>query len=366
VVSFVSHDGGTLGAQKGTTVTAWMVRGGRVGERESWAIEFKVSGGGFREVGDLTKCSSREEVLDVVKAALPGKPLAANRNFAAQLWALRGRIQVGDIVVMPLKASKQIAIGRCTSGYKYLNNEDTDKRHAIGVDWVRTDIPRSEIKQDLLFSLGAFMTVCQLDRNDAEMRLKKILEGGSDPGAEIPTVGSTTQSESDDGEIENIELVEIETVALDAIRIRVIETFQSHQLSELTAAILQARGLTCVVSPPGPDKGIDIVAGAGPLGLDSPRIVVQCKSGHAPVDVSVIQRLQGAMSTIGADQALLVAFGGVNKPAAELLTNQQFKVKVWDADTVVEELLKEYPRLDPEIQELIPLRTIWTLANPDA
>ncbi len=365
-MSFVSQDGGTLGAQKGTTVTAWMVRGGSAGERESWALEFKVSGGGFREVGDLTKCSSRDEVLEVVQAALPGKPLPANRNFAAQLWALRGRIQVGDIVVMPLKTSKQIAIGKCATGYRYLDNDDTDKRHAIGVDWIRTDIPRSEIKQDLLFSLGAFMTVCRLDRNDAERRLTKILDGGADPGAEIPTLGGTTQVEATDDEVESVELVDIATVALDAIRIRVIETFQSHQLSELTAAILRARGLTCVVSPPGPDKGIDIVAGAGPLGLNAPRIVVQCKSGHAPVDTTVIQRLQGAMSTIGADQALLVAFGGVNKPAADLLTNQQFKVKVWDADTVVEELLKEYPRLDPVIQELIPLRTIWTLANPDA
>ena len=342
-----------------------MVRGGRAGERESWALEFKVSGGGFREVGDLTTCSSREAILEVVKAALPSKPLPANRNFAAQLWALRGRIEVGDIIVMPLKTSKQIAIGRCTAGYRYLDNSDADKRHAISVDWVRTDVSRSDIKQDLLFSLGAFLTVCRLDRNDAERRLAKVLDGGVDPGADLPVVTVVQSGGPSEEDVESVEQVDIETVALDAIRIRLIETFQSHQLSDLVAAILRARGLTCVVSPPGPDKGIDIVAGAGPLGLDAPRIVVQCKSGQAPVDTSVIQRLQGAMGTIGADQALLVAFGGVNKQAAELLTNQQFKVKVWDADTVVEELLKEYPQLEPAIQDQIPLRNIWTLANPD-
>lgn len=342
-----------------------MVRGGRAGERESWAIEFKVSGGGFREIGDLSQCSSRDEILEVVKTALPSKPLPANRNFAAQLWALRGRIEVGDIIVMPLKTSKQIAIGRCTAGYRYLDSQDADKRHAISVDWVRTDISRSDIKQDLLFSLGAFLTVCRLDRNDAERRLAKVLDGGVDPGADLPVVTVVPSGETGEEDVESLEQVDIETVALDAIRIRLIETFQSHQLSDLVAAILRARGLTCVVSPPGPDKGIDIVAGAGPLGLDAPRIVVQCKSGQAPVDTSVIQRLQGAMGTIGADQALLVAFGGVNKQAAELLTNQQFKVKVWDADTVVEELLKEYPQLEPAVQDQIPLRNIWTLANPD-
>lgn len=347
-------------------MTAWMVRGGRSGERESWALENQVSGGGFREVGDLSTCQSRDEVLAVFRAAMPERRLAANRNFAAQLWTLRGRIQVGDIVVMPLKTSKQVAIGRCSSGYRYMEHEDAEKRHSVGVTWLRTDVPRTAFKQDLLFTLGAFMTVCRVDRNDAEMRLAAILSGNVDPGAELPTVGEGNTTFDEDGDADEINQVDIEAVALDAIRIRLVETFQSHQLSELTAAILRARGLTCVVSPPGPDKGIDIVAGGGPLGLDSPRIVVQCKSGQSPVDISVIQRLQGAMGTTGAEQALLVTFGGVNKSAAELLTNQQFRVKVWDADTLVEELLKEYPRLDSAIQELIPLRSIWTLANPDS
>jgi restriction system protein len=350
-------------------MSAWMVRGGSAGERESWAIDNGVSGGGFREVGDLSRCESRDEVLAVVQAALPDKPLQANRNFAAQLWTLRGRINIDDIIVMPLKTSKQIAIGRCSSGYRYLDNEDPSKRHSVGVNWLRVDIPRSVFKQDLLFSLGAFMTICQLDRHDAERRLRLVLAGNADPGAEIQGLSDKlTSSESEFTSLVNsveASQVDIETVALDGIRTRVIETFQSHQLADLTAAILRARGLACVVSPPGPDKGIDIVAGGGPLGLDSPRIVVQCKSGQAPVDITVIQRLQGAMGTTGAEQALLVAFGGVNKAAAELLTNQQFKVKVWDAEFLVEALLSEYSRLDSTIQEMIPLKSIWTLSTPD-
>lgn len=346
-------------------MAAWMVRAGRTGERESWALENQVSGGGFREVGDLISCQTRDEILDVVRAAWPDKPLPAIRNFAAQLWTLRSRIQIDDIIVMPLKTSMQIAIGRCSSVYRYLDNEDPGLRHAVGVTWHRTDVSRTVFKQDLLFSLGAFMTVCRIDRNDAEKRLTNILSGGVDPGAEIPSFDSGSATSVADDSVDEVNQVDIEAVALDAIRIRLIEIFQSHQLSELTAAILRARGLTCVVSPPGPDKGIDIVAGAGPLGLDSPRIVVQCKSGEAPVDITVIQRLQGAMSTTGAEQALLVAFGGVNKAAGELLTNQQFKVKVWDADALVRVLLQEYSRLDSSIQELIPLRSIWTLANPE-
>ena len=93
--------------------------------------------------------------------------------------------------------------------------------------------------------------------------------------------------------------------------------------------------------------------------------MVQSKSGQAPVDVSVIQRLQGAMWTTGVDQALLVAFGGVNRSAADLLTNQQFRVKVWDADFLVEAFIAAYPNLDESIKEMLPLKNVWTLADPE-
>jgi restriction system protein len=339
-----------------------MVRAGRNGEFEEWALRNNVAGGGFREVGDISGCGSRDEVLAALTIAMPERASKALLNFAAQLWTLRGRIQKGDIIVLPLKTTKQIAIGRCTADYKYLPGDDPSLRHSVAVEWVRTDVSRADLKQDLLFSLGAFMTICKIDRNDAENRLSKILSGGVDPGADLATLTSDQSDGVTEGDVVQID---IEDVATDGIRTRLVETFQSHQLAELTAAVLRTRGLTCVVSPPGPDKGIDIIAGSGPLGLDSPRIVVQCKSGQAPVDVSVIQRLQGAMGTTGADQALLVAFGGVNRSASDLLTNQQFRVKVWDADLLVEAFIAAYPNLDESIKEMLPLKNVWTLADPE-
>lgn len=346
-------------------MTAWLVRGGRAGEREGWALESGVSGGGFREVGDLSDCTSREEVQHAVQVAYPDRPLPSIRNFAAQLWILRGRVEIGDLVVMPLKSSKKIALGRCVSGYKFLPNVDPERRHIIGVEWIKTDISRSSLKQDLLFSLGAFMTVCEIKRNGAEERLTKVLNGENDPGAFVQTSIPSSDSAGLEDDEQEIGELDIESVALDGIRTRLIETFQSHRLADVVAAILETRGLTCVVSPPGPDKGIDIVAGSGPLGLDSPRIVVQCKSSDSPVDTSVVQRLQGALGTIGAEQALLVAFAGLNKQAKELLVNQQFKVKVWTADDLVGEFLDSYSSLGEEIQEKLPLKKIWTLTNPD-
>ena len=48
--------------------------------------------------------------------------------------------------------------------------------HYRTVDWFATDISRSNFDQDILYSLGAFMTICQIKRNNAEQRIKKMAE----------------------------------------------------------------------------------------------------------------------------------------------------------------------------------------------
>ena len=349
---------------------AWIVRSGRMGERESWAIENGVAGGGFLEVGSLENCDSREDVRLRIASSLPNSKPRKITNFASQLWALKSRLQMNDIIVMPLKSSKAIAIGKCSGPYLYRDDADPSRRHAIGVKWHRIDVPRSVIKQDLLYSLGAFMTICEVERNDAAWRLEQVLIAGIDPGSRSPhnlVVANqhVVEADSDSEDLEGREEIDIDAITQDAIRSHLIENFKGHQLSELTAAILRAQGLTCSVSPPGPDKGIDITVGSGPLGIDSPRIIVQCKSETGQVGSEVIQKLQGAIATTGADQGLLVAYGGVNKQARELLGNQQFKIKVWDADGLIEALLAYYANLDGEIQAEIPLKQVWTLVVSD-
>ncbi len=69
-----------------------------------------------------------------------------------------------------------IAVGRIASGYKFDKSLDVYHQHYREVEWINTEVPRSVFSSDLLFSFGAFMTVCQIKRNDAENRLKKLIE----------------------------------------------------------------------------------------------------------------------------------------------------------------------------------------------
>lgn len=80
-------------------------------------------------------------------------------------------------------------------------------------------------------------------------------------------------------------------------------------------------------------------------------------------DVKVVRELHGVLSTHGADQALLVAWGGVNKTAKQELRNQFFKVRVWGADELLGALTRTYSALDDDIRAELPLKQIWALVE---
>jgi restriction system protein len=349
------------------TKQAWVIRAGRNGEREAWALEVGVAGGGFKEVADLTSCISRQEVRTLVEATYPSKTKAFVSNFTGQLWALRDRIKVDDLVVMPIKTTGMIAIGTVKDNYEYRADPDGNRRHVRQVGWHRSDVPRTAIQQDLLFTLNGAATVFGCTRNDAVWRLQRVFETGSDPGARtgLSVSGASPGTGDELDDVTTATTIDLERVARDAITQAVIEKFAGHQLASVTAEILRAQGFTCTVSPPGPDGGVDVYAARGPLGLDPPRLVVQVKSDATPIGAPVVQQLHGALSTNGADQALLVAWGGLTKPAQLALAGQQFRVRVWDADTLVHQLCKYYPLLSEELRAELPLKQVWTIVPDD-
>lgn len=346
---------------------AWVVRAGKYGEREQWALAQGRAGSGWHEVADLTPCTSRDDVAERVAAAFPELGAAARANYTGQLWALRGRIAVGDLLVLPLKSTsnKSIAVGRVTGGYEYLADEPADRRHTIAVDWRVTDLPRSAVKQDLLYTLGSALTIFAPTRGAAVARLEALVETGEDPGA-VPflpkAIGPPSVPQAEDDDVDEPELhADIAEVALDQITTRIFEEFNGHDLTALVTALLEAEGFTCTMSPPGVDQGIDIVAGRGLLGMDSPRVIVQVKSGSA-VGEPVVRDLLGVVSTQRADQGLIVAWGGLSGPARAAIRAQQFKVRAWDSSDVVTSMLRLYDRLPEDIRARLPLRRVWMLA----
>ncbi len=341
-----------------TEASAWTVRCGKYGERDQWALVNGLVGGGWHEVPDLTGIETREQMEAVVQSTYGLDKPATVSNYTGQLWALRSRIVVGDLMVTPLKSTSQIAIGVVTGGYEYLANEpDITKRHVLRVDWKRVDTPRTSIKQDLLNTLGSALTVFRSSRSDAAWRLHHVLETGIDKGSRASTALSPVAS--DDENLQDISNIDLEEYGLNRIQALIQENFANHDLARLVEAILECEGFVCERKPPGPDGGVDILAGKGPLGLESPRLVVQVKSELSKVGDPVVQTLQGAMNRFGADQALLVAWGGVNNGASKQLEMNKFTIRVWTGSDLIRSLLKNYDALPEEIRSELPLKQVW-------
>lgn len=335
---------------------AWLTRSGRAGERDSWAVDNGVTPGGYGEVSDLTSCSSLQDVRNVVAEAFPDNKPQANGNFAAQLWALRGRMEIGDLVVLPLKTTSQLAIGEITGSYEYRASEpDPERRHVRQVKWIKADVPRTAAKQDLLYSLGAYSTYCEVRRNEAAARIAAIAKTGIDPG----TKGESIQLSSDDATDSDDSPVDLETFAHDRIIAIIQQEFAGHKMQELVAAVLRCQGFTCRISPEGTDGGIDILAGSGPLGMDEPRLVVQVKSEQSAVGDPVVTQLLGSVSKHSPAQGLLVAWGGVTPPARKTVLDNYFRVRVWDSAELLRQILASYPQLPEEIRADLPLKQIW-------
>lgn len=117
--------------------------------------------------------------------------------------------------------------------------------------------------------------------------------------------------------------------------------------------------------PPGKDGGVDILAGRGSLGLDSPRLCVQVKSGSETSDVNVLRALQGTMHNVKADNGLLVSWGGVTQDVDREARQSYFTVRIWRSSDLIDAALRNYERLSGEIRNDLPLKRTWTLVLED-
>lgn len=75
-------------------------------------------------------------------------------------------------------------MGRVKGPYVYNPNNPEGAKHTRPVEWFK-EIPRDKIDRDILYSLGASMTVCRIQRNNAEERIVRIIEGKSSEKSRI-------------------------------------------------------------------------------------------------------------------------------------------------------------------------------------
>ncbi len=339
----------------------WMVRSGRRGEGDELALTRGLVGIGWPEVGDLSGVTNAEQLRDHLGPSYPDAKVTTIANWVGQIDAFQRRMAEGDLVALPLKGTPAVAFGRVTGPYRYVPDAPESMRHQRSVAWIREDVPRESIDQDILFSLGAFLTVCRIQRNDAEVRVRALLDGSPTTRGPFPADPAVEQPASDVIRQPDADLFDL---SRDQIRRRIGARFSGHELPRLIGAVLEAEGMYVHVSPAGPDGGVDILAGEGEMGFDGVGLAVQVKSGGVVVDAPTLRELQGVMANFGATRGLMVSWGGYTKNARAEARRLFFQLRLWDADDVISRVEAVYDRLPQEIQAELPLRRIWTLV-PD-
>ena len=243
-------------------MTVWVVRGGRYGEREDESLDNGFLTIGFGLLGDLSGVSGQDGFTEVLRWLHPDAPQSKVSNHAGQVRSFVERIQTGDLTVMPRKGTGLLAVGIVSSEYLYRPGAG-EFSHGREVSWLNTEILRDLLEEDLKRSLSADSTVFRPRATGAEERLRSLAEG------RVPApFGESEAPEPVTGEVEPS--VNIEEYALDQIRAYVERNFHGHELSRLVGAVLEAQGFQVSVSLPGPDGGVDILAGRDPWGSTLP------------------------------------------------------------------------------------------------
>lgn len=347
-------------------MTLWVVRAGRHGEREQLALRDGLAVIGWQELSDLSSVDDDRRALAAELARVyPDNNPKTRLNWESQIWPFIAssrhpeRLKIGDTVGLPRKNKGVIAVGRVIGPYRYRPDLPGDAKHTRTVEWLG-EVTRNALDQDLRYSFGGAMTVFRINRPDAEKHVLKLASGQSG-GSDTQTTASISE---DNGVIatDARASLDVAETARDQIRDYITRRFKGHGLTRLVAAVLQTQGYQVTIAPEGSDRGVDIVAGRGPLGFETPRLVVQVKSGQAPTDAATVQQLQGAMAMTKAQHGLFVAWGGYRNSInwSSTLT-QHFDLRLWTDTELIDAIQSCYDRLPPDIQTELPLQQVWTL-----
>lgn len=345
-------------------MAVWLIRAGSHGEHELKFIQENRVYVTWDDLNvNLEHLRERSELTEAMTQRYPDTKPKAIANWVSQVWPFAHGIKKSDLVILPLKTQRAIQIGEITGDYHYEPDGPNPFFHWRPVKWIAESVPRANFGTDLLNTFGAFMTICRVQRNNAESRIAAMRANGWKPET-IAAVTKPPVSSIDESTEANLN-TDLEEAAHDQIAQLIAARFKGHGLTRLVEGILKAEGYTTYRSPEGPDGGVDILAGAGPLGFGQPRLCVEVKSENSPIDRPTVDKLLGAVTKFGAQEGLFVSWSGFKPTVQKELASSFFRVRLWAQKELLEALFDQYDHLDDELKADLPLKRIWTVASQD-
>ncbi|WP_373069626.1 restriction endonuclease [Gemmatimonas sp.] len=144
-----------------------------------------------------------------------------------------------------------------------------------------------------------------------------------------------------------------------------LSVMDPYDFQDLVAALLKAMGYHVGwVSPPGPDRGIDIVAYTDPLGATGPRIKVQVKRRLEKTNVDGVRSFLAVLGPH--DVGLYISAGGFTSDAErEVRSQENRRITLIDMEKLFDLWVEHYGAIDDGEKGLLPLRPVYFLAPTD-
>ncbi|QPN59741.1 restriction endonuclease [Synechococcus sp. CBW1002] len=350
-------------------MTLLLIRAGSRGEQEHKFLDedrVYVTWDGLDV--DLEDLPDRKALILALEERFPEEKAKALLNFSSQVWPFVKEMAIGDWVVMPSKLQSGLYFGEFTGDCRIEATGPNSYYHWREINWFSGLIPRTVSPQGMLYSFGAFMTICRIQRNDAEARVKAMparhwkAEGVKDSA---PRTLAGPQGSAGSEEAADAANVNLEELAADRIERLIGARFKGHELALMVEAILQAEEYTTYRGPERADGGADILAGGGELGFGKPQICVEVKSGTDPVDRTTVDKLIGAGQKFDAETCLFVSWGGFRPNVQKEFARDFFRVSLWSRKELLEKLLSNYSELPEEIRLALPLKRVWMVVQED-
>lgn len=330
--------------------TMWLVRAGRGAEFVDAFVERGVVGLCFDDGTKLPANPTRDQILERVTQANPGEKKLANQMRAAQQARFVMDIQVGDLALTYDPETRDYLLGEIASGYVYLKEAGTDYCHARHVTWQKR-VSRDELAVETRNTLGAIQTVILVN----EAAAKDVLAHGRpfDETDHLPAPPGKAAGTTPDDEWFREQIAKADQFVEDRIN-----RLDWQEMQELVAGVLRAMGYKTRVSPPGPDRGLDIFASPDGIGLEEPRIFVEVK--HRTTTAIGSREVRSFLGGRKAgDKCLFVSTGGYSKDARLEADRSHVAITLLGLPELRKLVVEYYEKLDPPVAKLVPLQRVY-------
>ncbi|WP_243109910.1 restriction endonuclease [Clostridium sp. E02] len=301
----------------------WLFRAGKSGEYEE---KFLSEGRVYLTWNDfkinLMEYKEKSSLFNKLEVIYAGEKESTLKNWLSQIYPIAYRMEKGDWVILPSKRTSTIHIGEVKGDYTYDESLGSPYYHYRSIEWFAKDIPRNNFDQDILYSLGAFMTVCKITRNDAEKRIKEMAKNNW----QVQAGKLSIFTDADDTDI--ISNSNLQDAIYDSVSKFIIQKFKGYKMEQLIKELLKAKGFSVYHSKQGADGGVDLFASGGVLGFGNLKICVQVKTQDTPVDRPTLDQLGGVMNNVNADYGLLISWNGFKDSVAREEAKQFFKIRL--------------------------------------